>query len=226
MDLGNGKLSTAARIANEMVNTHAKELRTTKETTSHAIAKMKAMRAHAHGFAELMLEHAASDKAPDNTACWTAFSGLLDDDAINSADWAGKKKKPSASSHSVYDIAMFDEFTGSATMHSPAPHVAYQLTAAKVKASELLIEYEPLGAVKPISAAFKGKGKAPAKRKHGEIDEDKDEDEEETDGSDSDDGRRLAVGTGLRSPFAYEWWPFEAPSKLSRSRLALGVKGQ
>ena len=57
---------------------------------------------------------------------------------------------------------------------APAPDVAYQLTAAKVKAPDLLIEYEPLGPVKPISAAFKGKGKAPAKRKHGEIDKDKD----------------------------------------------------
>ena len=82
---------------------------------------------------------------------------------------------------------MFNEFAGSATMHSPAPHVAYQLTAAKVKASELLIKYEPLGAVKPIFAAFKGKGKAIAKRKHDEIDEDKDKDEEEMDGSDIDD---------------------------------------
>ena len=74
---------------------------------------------------------------------------------------------------------MFSEFTGSATMH--------QLTATKAKAPELLIEYEPLGAVKPISAAFKkGKGKAPAKRKHDEIEEDKEKDEEEMDGSDSD----------------------------------------
>ena len=191
MDLGNGKLPTAAQKANEMVNTHAKELRTTKETTSLAIAKMKAMRAHAHGFAELMLEQAANDKAPDHIACWTAFSGLLDDDAINSADWAGKKNKKPASSHAVYDIAMFSEFTGSAAMHSPAPHVAYQLTAANAKASELLIEYEPLGSVKPISAAFKGKGKALAKRKHGEIDEEKDKDEEEMDGSDSDDDEGL-----------------------------------
>ena len=125
MDLGNGKLCTAARIANEMVNTHAKELRTTKETTSHAIAKTKAMRAHAHGFAELMLEHAASDKAPGHIACWTAFSGLLDDGPIGSMVWAGGKKKKPASSHSVYDIAMFNEFAGSATMHSPTPHVAY-----------------------------------------------------------------------------------------------------
>ena len=92
-----------------MVNTHVKELRTTKETTtSGAIAEMTAMRAHAHQFAELMLEYAANDDAPDKTAYWNAFSGLLDDDAINIADWAGKKKKPSATSHSVYDIAELD----------------------------------------------------------------------------------------------------------------------
>ena len=138
MDLGNGGLSTAARIANEAVRTHARELRTTKETTGNTMAKMKAMRAHAYGFAELMLPHVASDKAPDHIACWTAFSGLLDGGAIGSADWAAKKK-PSASSVAVYDIAMFDQFTGSATMNSPAPNVAYHLTAAKAKAPELLL---------------------------------------------------------------------------------------
>ena len=69
MDLGNEQLSTAARSANETVHAHARELRTTKVTTSNAIAKMKAMRAHAHGFAELMLDYAASDKAPDKTTC-------------------------------------------------------------------------------------------------------------------------------------------------------------
>ena len=110
-----------------------------------------------------MLPHVASDKAPDHIACWTAFSGLLDNDAIESADWAAKKKKPSASSAAVYDIAMFDQL---------------------VKASELLIDYEPLGPVEPIKAAFKGKGKGPAKRKHEEIN-DKDE-EEMDDGSDGD----------------------------------------
>ena len=147
---------------------------------------MKAMmRAHAHRFAELMLPHVANDKAPNHITCWTAFSGVLDDDAIDSSDWASKKKKPSASSAAVYDIAEFDKFTGSAAMQSPAPNVAYQLTAAKVKASELLIDYESLGPVTPISAAFKGsKGKAPAKRKHDETD-DKDE-EEMNDSGDSD----------------------------------------
>ena len=188
MDLGHNELSTAARIANEMVNTHAKKLRSTKETTSHTIGKMKQMSAHAHGFAELMLEHVASDQAPDKASCWTALSGLLDDDPIDSADWAGKKKKPSASSHSAYDIAMFDQFTGSATIHSPAPHVAYQLTAAKAKAPELLIEYKP-GDVMPISVAFTGKGKAPAKRRRADSDDDeashKDEDKDDDDGDSS-----------------------------------------
>ena len=176
MDLRNEQLSTAARTANETAHAHAKQLRTTKEITSNAIAKMKAMRQHAHAFAEGMLDHIAADEAIDKTSRWTAFSGLLDDGAIDSADWASKKKKPSASSAAVYDITEFGKFTGSAAMQSPAPNVAYQLTAAKVKAPELLIGYEPLvGPVTPmISAAFKGKGKAPAKRKHGEIDKDKD----------------------------------------------------
>ena len=152
-----------------MEHAHARELCTTKETTSNATAKMKAMRAHAHGFAELILPHVASDKAPDQIACWTAFSGLLDNDAIGSVDWVAKKKKPSASSAAVYDIAMFDQFTGSATMNSPAPNVAYHLTGLNVKAPQLLIDYEPLGPVKPIKTAFKGKGKGPMKRKHDEI---------------------------------------------------------
>ena len=70
-------------------------------------------------------------------------------------------------------------------MNSPAPNVACHLSAAKTKAPELPIDYEPLGPVEPIKAAFKGKG--PAKRKHGDIDEDKDKDEEQMDGSDMDD---------------------------------------
>ena len=74
-------------------------------------------------------------------------------------------------------------------MNSPAPNVAYHLTAAKAKAPELPIDYEPLGPVEPIkrprSRARARKG--PMKRKHGDIDEDKDKDEEEMDGSDMDD---------------------------------------
>ena len=64
-----------------------------------------------------------------------------------------------------------------------------QLTAAKVRASELLIGYESLGDVKPISVAFTGKGKAPAKRKRADRDDDeashKDEDEDDGDGASS-----------------------------------------
>ena len=93
VDLGNQQLSTAARTANDMAHAHAKQLRTTKATTADAIAKMKAMRQHAHGFAELMLPHVADDNAPDHIACWAAFSGLLDDDAIKSADWAARRRR-------------------------------------------------------------------------------------------------------------------------------------
>ena len=182
VDLGNQQLSTAARTANDM------QLRTTKAITSDAIAKMKAMCQYAHGFAELMLPHVAANKAPDHIACWAAFSGLLYDDAIDSADWANKKMKPSASSAAVYDIAEFGKFAGSATMNSPAPNIPHNLTVAKAKASELPADYEPLDPVEPIKVTYKGKGKGPAKkRKRGDIDDDEDNDEEEIDGSDMDD---------------------------------------
>ena len=190
VDLGNQKLSTATRTANVMAHAHAKQLRTTKAITSDAIAKMKTMRQHAHGFAELMLPHVAANKAPDHIACWAVFSGLLDDDAIESADWAAKKKKPSASSAEVYDIATFGKFTGPATMNSPAPNVPCNLTVAKARAFELPADYEPLDPVEPIKATFKGKGKAPAnakKRKRDDIGDDNDNDEEDMDdGSDGD----------------------------------------
>ena len=133
---------------------------------------MKAMRQHAHAFAEGMLDHIAADEAIDKTSCWTAFSGLLDDAKIKGADWVKREKQPSASSVAVYRTDEFNTFTGFMTMNSPAPNVAHHLTVAKVKASELPIDYEPLGAVEPIKAAFKGKGKAPAKRKRSDTDDD------------------------------------------------------
>ena len=71
-----------------------------------------------------MLPHVAADKAPDHSACWAAFSGLLTEDAIDNADWASKKKKPSNSSATVYDTTEFKKFTNPATMNSPAPNVA------------------------------------------------------------------------------------------------------
>ena len=189
VDLGNQQLPTAARTANETAHAHAKQLRATKEITSNAIAKMKAMCQHAHAFAEGMLDQVAADEAIDKTSCWTAFSGLLDDAKIKSADWADRRKRQASdSSNTVYNIDEFNTSTGSGTMNSPAPNVAYNLTVAKVKAPELSTDYEPLGPVDQIKATFKGKGKAPAKkRKHGDIDDDKDNDEEEIDGSDMDD---------------------------------------
>ena len=161
VDLGNQQLSTAARTANDMAHAHGKQLRTTKAITAGAIAKMKAMRQHAHGFAELMLPYVAADKAPDHIACWAAFSGLLTDDAIKSAEWHDRKvKKPSNSSATVYDITEFGKFTNPATMNSPAPNVACNLTVAKAKAPALPTDYEPLDPVDPIKVTFKGKGKS------------------------------------------------------------------
>ena len=202
VDLANQQLSSAARAANTLVHDHAKQLRTTKGTTEQAVLKMKAMRQHAHGFAELMLPHAVHENAPDHIACWAAFSGLLDDDAINEA--LGKKKSKSASSASVYDIAEFDKFTGPATMNSPAPNAAFNLTVAKVKAFAPPADYEPLDPVAPIKVTFKGKGKGPAnakKRKRDDGDDDNDEDEDEDDDGSSTDGDARLLGTGLRSPF-------------------------
>ena len=135
MDLGNEQLSTAARTANETAHAHAKQLRTTKEITSSTIAKMKAMRQHAHAFAEGMLDHIAADEAIDKTSFWTAFSGLLDDAKIKSADWGERRKRQaSASSATVYNIDEFNTSTGSVTINSPAPNAAFNLTVAKAEA--------------------------------------------------------------------------------------------
>ena len=135
-----------------------------------------------------MLPHVAQNQAPDHNACWAHFSGLLDDDAIESADWGERKvKMPSASSAVVYDITQFDTFTGSATMNSPAPHTAYNLTAAKVKASDVPTDYVPLQSVEPTKAMFKGKGGAKRKRDADGVDNDDDDEEDMDEGDDNDD---------------------------------------
>ena len=189
MALANDKLSTAARAANEIMAAHAKQLRNKDENVSDAIAKMQQVRGHAHQLGELMLAYAPSDEAPDRKMCWNAFSGLLDEKRIKEADWGEKTaKKPASSSHAVYDISKFNSITGSASMASPAPHVAYHLIATKVKQSALEVDYEPLPPV--TIAAFKGKGKpvVSAKRKAGEINGSGEEEEEEDEesGEDSD----------------------------------------
>ena len=135
-----------------------------------------------------MLDHIAADEAPDKTSCWTAFSGLFDDDVIKSADWGDRRpKNPSASSAAVYDIDQFNKSTGSATMNSPAPNVAYNLTVAKVKASERPADYEALEPAEPAKATFsKGKGAA-KKRKRDDGDGASDEDDDGSGMDDDDD---------------------------------------
>ena len=79
-------------------------------------------------------------------------------------------------------------------MNSPAPNVPYNLTVAKVKASERPADYEALEPVDPIKVTFMGKGKGPAdakKRKRdddGDDDDDEDEDEGGCDMDTNDDG--------------------------------------
>ena len=184
MDLGNQQLTIAARTANETAHAHARQLRTTKATTAEAIGKMKAMRQHAHGFAELMLPYAVREQAPDHFSCWASFSGLLDDAQIKEA--FDKPKSKSASSAAVYNIDEFNSFAGPAAMNSPAPNVPYNLTVAKVKASERPADYEALEPVDPAKATFMGKGKGAAKKRARDDDGDDDGDDDDDDDEDMD----------------------------------------
>ena len=75
-------------------------------------------------------------------------------------------------------------------MNSPAPNVPYNLTVAKVKASERPADYEALEPVEPAKATFsKGKGAAKKRareRRRRRDGEDDDDDDEEMDIDDDD----------------------------------------
>ena len=71
-------------------------------------------------------------------------------------------------------------------MNSPAPNVAYNLTVAKVKASERPADYEALEPVEPAKVTFKGKGKGPANAKKRARDDDGDRDGEDDDDDDEE----------------------------------------
>ena len=181
--LANEKLIEAAAEANGVTRDHAREIRTKDENVNAAIAKMNAMRGHAHQFAELMLAKYVEGEAPDKITAWNAFSGLLTDEKISEAFGDGKPKAISSSSQSMYDVSGFNSITSS--IASPALKQPYHLTAAKVKQSSWagLGEYE---ALPPVTIAPYNNMKAPAtskKRAHGEIggDEDLDDEDEEED---------------------------------------------
>ena len=186
--LANEKLIEAADEANGVTRDHARALRTKDENVNAAIAKMNAMRGHAHQFAELMLAKYVEGEAPDKITAWNAFSGLLTDEAISEAFGDGKTAKAiSSSSQSIYDVSGFNSITSS--IASPALKQPYHLTAAKVKQSSWagLGEYEPLP---PVSIAPYNNMTAPAtskKRVHGDIggeddlmDEDEQDDDDDT----------------------------------------------
>ena len=133
-----------------------------------------------------MLPYAVREQAPDHFSCWASFSGLLDDTQIQEA--FDKPKSKSASSAAVYNIDEFNSFAGPAAMNSPAPNVPYNLTVAKVKASEPPADYEPLDPVAPIKVKFKGNGKGPAKKRASVTTATNNDDDEDDDGFDTADG--------------------------------------
>ena len=77
-------------------------------------------------------------------------------------------------------------------MNSPAPNVAYNLTVAKVKASELPADYEALGPVDPIKVTFKGKGPADAKKRKRDDGDDAPDEDEDGSGMEDDDDEEFA----------------------------------
>ena len=92
----------------------------------------------------------------------------------------------SSSSRLIYDVSEFNSITSSASIASPALKQPYHLTAAKVKQSDRLVDYEPLP---PVTIAPYNNMKAPAtskKRAHDQID-DGDEDRTDEDEEDDDD---------------------------------------
>ena len=74
-------------------------------------------------------------------------------------------------------------------MNSPMPNVAFNLTVAKVKASALPADYEPLDPADPIKDTFKGKGKGPviAKKRKRDDGDDGNVNDEDDDGGGMDD---------------------------------------
>ena len=85
---------------NVMISSNAKALRNSQLNTAKAIAKISSIRGHAEGFAENMVHNKAADgEAPNLVTTWSAFSGLLDPQTIDDADWGDRTKRP-ASKHS------------------------------------------------------------------------------------------------------------------------------
>ena len=83
-----------------------------------------------------MLANATTGQAPDLVTTWAAFSGVLTQATIDTADWkktegATKKKVPGPRSVNVFNI---DAFQGAVAKAPPTPiqHAVFQLTDVKV----------------------------------------------------------------------------------------------
>ena len=186
-------------MTNELISAHAKTLRTSQLETSTAIAKMNEMRGYAECFAETMLEKATGGLSPDLTTTWAAFSGVLTQATIDTADWkktegATKKKVPGPRSVNVFNI---DAFQGAVAKAPPTPiqHAVFQLTDVKV-----ICQPTPDGYEAPVDhsnflipwAAAAGKKRKRVRDIYGDDDsdgapaDDDDEEEEENDDDDED----------------------------------------
>ena len=162
--------------------------------TAKAIAKIILICGHAEGFAENMLHNATNRQAPDLATAWSAFSGLLDPQTIDAADWGERTKRP-ASKHSrgVFDITEFVS-KEPASPPSPMQYVVHQLTDAKAHAHSTPEGHQPPVLPAPLLLQWAGHGRerAAVKRKRDPDDDDDStygggQDENDDDGnSDSD----------------------------------------
>ena len=110
-ELANTQLSIQAKTTNELISAHAKTLRTSQLETAAAIAKINEIRGHAEGFAENMLKKATDGLAPNLTTTWAAFSGVLTQATIDTADWkkteGATKNRANSAIFKVRDFACF-----------------------------------------------------------------------------------------------------------------------
>ena len=135
------------------------------------------IRGNAEGFAENMLAKATEGKAPDLDTTWSAFSGVLTSEQLESADLGlTRKKVPGSRSKNVFNVAGCQ---GHEPPSPPTPmqHTVHQLADAKVLAQPTPDGYQPL---LPPSAALMpwatGASAAGKKRKLEDEDEDDDSD--------------------------------------------------
>ena len=176
-----------------MISAHARTLRTSQLETSNAIAKIHEIRGLAEGFAENMLAKATDGKPPNMDATWSAFSGVLTAEMLDTAKWDDINKKVQGKrSRGVFNITAF-QGGESAAPPTPIQHTVLQLTDAKVNAQPTPDGYEasadhsnfliPCAAVSSAAA-----GKTCERDRYGDDDDDAASSAPDEDDEDDDNG--------------------------------------